>query len=90
MYKRGKDTPYLGAFHNSDIPEFYGSGTAPDFIGTDALGMLVIVSVLVRLNNTRIQSILSIPVTPPLHATLKVSFPLWTGSHGTRALSIRF
>ena len=43
MYKRGKATPFLGTFHGSDIPEFYGSsgpnGTAPDFIGTDALGM---------------------------------------------------
>ena len=50
MYKRGKATPYLGAFHGSDIPEFYGSGVAPDFIGTDALGILsslVIVSVLI-------------------------------------------
>ena len=26
-------------FHSSDIPEFYGSGASPDFIGTDALGM---------------------------------------------------
>ena len=43
MYKRGKATPFLGSFHGSDVPEFYGSigpnGTAPDFIGTDALGM---------------------------------------------------
>ena len=37
MYKRGKGP--LGAFHSSDIPEFYGSGVSPDFIGTDALGM---------------------------------------------------
>ena len=29
----------LGAFHGSDIPEFFGSGVNPDFIGTDALGM---------------------------------------------------
>jgi acetylcholinesterase len=39
VYKRGKDTPYLGAYHTSDIPEFYGSGNASDVIGTDALGM---------------------------------------------------
>ncbi|KAF5314859.1 hypothetical protein D9619_007082 [Psilocybe cf. subviscida] len=43
LYKRGKviPFPFLGAFHISDIPEFYGtvsiSGTPPDFIGTDAL-----------------------------------------------------
>ena len=37
MFKRGKGP--LGAFHSSDIPEFYGSGASPDFIGTDALGM---------------------------------------------------
>ncbi|KAF8800976.1 carotenoid ester lipase precursor [Phlegmacium glaucopus] len=37
LYKRGKSIPGLGAFHSSDIPEFYGNGTAPDFIGTDAL-----------------------------------------------------
>lgn len=36
-YKRGKATPYLGAYHSSDIPEFYGSGASPDYIGTDAL-----------------------------------------------------
>ena len=50
MYKRGKATPYLGSFHSSDISEFYGSGGAPDFIGTDALGIfssLVIISVLI-------------------------------------------
>ena len=41
MYKRGKDTPFLGAFHTSDILEFYGTGNAPDFIGTDALGMFL-------------------------------------------------
>jgi acetylcholinesterase len=39
VYKRGKNTPYLGAFHSFDILEFYGIGFAPDFIGTDALGM---------------------------------------------------
>ena len=38
MFKRGKSTPKLGAFHSSDIPEFYGFGPNPDFIGTDALG----------------------------------------------------
>ena len=50
VFKRGKSTPMLGAFHASDIPEFYGFGVnplargeavdvKPDFIGTDALGM---------------------------------------------------
>ena len=38
VFKRGKSTPKLGAFHSSDIPEFYGFGANPDFIGTDALG----------------------------------------------------
>jgi len=37
LFKRGKATPVLGAFHGSDIPEFYSSGVGPDFIGTDAL-----------------------------------------------------
>jgi acetylcholinesterase len=37
VFKRGKSTPFLGAFHSSDIPEFYASGVAPDFQGTDAL-----------------------------------------------------
>jgi carboxylesterase type B len=37
LFKRGKATPFLGSFHSSDIPEFYGTGTTPDFIGTDAL-----------------------------------------------------
>ena len=40
MFKRGKSIPKLGAFHSSDIAEFYGFGANPDFIGTDALGML--------------------------------------------------
>jgi len=35
LFKRGKGP--VGAFHSSDIPEFYGSGASPDFIGTDAL-----------------------------------------------------
>ncbi|KAJ6508826.1 sterol esterase [Mycena sanguinolenta] len=44
LYQRGSTTPYLGAFHGSDIGEFYGvpgladpAGSTPDFIGTDAL-----------------------------------------------------
>ena len=40
VFKRGKTTPEIGSFHSSDIPEFYGTGDAPDFIGTDALGMV--------------------------------------------------
>jgi acetylcholinesterase len=51
VYKRGKATRYLGAYHGSDIPEFFGSGVAPDFIGTDALGIfsnLVIVTMLIH------------------------------------------
>lgn len=39
VFKRGKSTPVLGAFHSTDIPEFYGTGDSPDFIATDALGM---------------------------------------------------
>ena len=52
VYKRGKTIPDFGAFHASDIVEFYGyvvNNTTPDFIGTDALGMFsspVIISVL--------------------------------------------
>ena len=37
MNKRGKATPTIGASHGSDLAEFYGVGTQPDFIGTDAL-----------------------------------------------------
>ena len=38
VYKRGKAiVPPLGAFHSTDIPEFYGTGDSNDFIGTDAL-----------------------------------------------------
>ncbi|PAV18605.1 sterol esterase from carbohydrate esterase family CE10 [Pyrrhoderma noxium] len=37
LYKRGKSTPILGAYHGSDIPEFYGSSTSADFIGTDTI-----------------------------------------------------
>ncbi|KAF5315369.1 hypothetical protein D9619_007114 [Psilocybe cf. subviscida] len=37
LYKRGKATPPVGAFHSSDIPEFYGVGDSSDFVGTDAL-----------------------------------------------------
>lgn len=37
LFKRGKATLDLGAFHSSDIPEFYGTDPTPDFIGTDAL-----------------------------------------------------
>ncbi|TDL14977.1 carotenoid ester lipase precursor [Rickenella mellea] len=36
LYKRGKASPFFGASHGSEVPEFYGAlGT--DFIGTDAL-----------------------------------------------------
>lgn len=41
VFKRGKATLDLGAFHSSDIPEFYGSDPTSDFIGTDALGKLL-------------------------------------------------
>ena len=45
MYKCGKAILFLGSFHGSDVPEFYGSsvlnGTAPDLIGTDVLGMFL-------------------------------------------------
>ncbi|KAF9485003.1 alpha/beta-hydrolase [Pholiota conissans] len=39
LFKRGKFAPNntVGAAHQSDIPEFYGTGSSPDFIGTDAL-----------------------------------------------------
>ncbi|PPQ78599.1 hypothetical protein CVT26_005317 [Gymnopilus dilepis] len=39
LSKRGKTQPILGAFHSTDIPEFYGSANSPDFIATDALSM---------------------------------------------------
>ena len=39
MFKRGKSIPILGAFHGSDIREFFAFGDNPYFIGTDALGM---------------------------------------------------
>lgn len=34
LYKRGKSTPYLGAYHSSDLSEFFSD---VDYIGTDAL-----------------------------------------------------
>lgn len=34
VFKRGKSTPYLGAYHSSDLSEFF---TDIDYIGTDAL-----------------------------------------------------
>jgi carboxylesterase type B len=37
LFKRGKATPTFGASHGSDVPEFYGTGASPDFIGTDAI-----------------------------------------------------
>ncbi|KAF8955416.1 carotenoid ester lipase precursor [Flammula alnicola] len=37
LFQRGKDTPTTGSNHGSDVPEFFGTGTNPDFIGTDAL-----------------------------------------------------
>ena len=40
MYKRGKVTPFLGAAHGTDVPEFYGL-VLPDFIATDALSKLL-------------------------------------------------
>ena len=39
VFKRGQGTPDVGAFHGSDIPEFYGFNVSSDFIGTDALSM---------------------------------------------------
>ncbi|EAU81840.2 carotenoid ester lipase [Coprinopsis cinerea okayama7 len=37
LWKRGKDTPYIGAAHTQEIPEIFGTGENPDYIGTDAL-----------------------------------------------------
>jgi hypothetical protein len=99
VFKRGKSIPKLGAFHSSDIPEFYGSGVAPDFIGTDALGMFffqAFVAILcaadLPITTTTIQSILPILEDPLFRATLliTVSSLLWTGNHGVRQMIIRF
>ena len=51
VFKRGKSTPVLGSFHASDISEFFGFdvlgfGAKPDFIGTDALGTFLDLSML--------------------------------------------
>jgi hypothetical protein len=78
VFKRGKATPDLGSFHASDLAEFYGAGDAPDFIGTDAVGMfsgLVLMSVLVGLTTALIpyiQSTLPILVILQSHTTLAV------------------
>ncbi|KII95435.1 hypothetical protein PLICRDRAFT_98558 [Plicaturopsis crispa FD-325 SS-3] len=37
LFKRGKDTPVLGAYHSSDLQEFYVTTSRPDYAGTDAL-----------------------------------------------------
>ena len=88
-YKRGKAIPYLGAFHGSDISEFFGSGVAPDFIGTDALGIFSNLFI-VACADTHIQLTLPILAIPLFHRTLKASSAAWTGSHGTRPLNIPF
>jgi len=92
VFKRGKTAPNLGAFHSSDISEFYGTGAAPDFIGTDALGMfsiLVTIYVLLTLLFTT-QSTSQILATLLFHTTLTVSSPLWIGNHGVRRLTIHY
>jgi hypothetical protein len=91
VFKRGKSTPMLGAFHSSDIPEFFGFGVNPDFIGTDALGMFFrpLYVLLTYHGVTTIQSILPILVIPLFHTTLTVSSPLWIGNHGVHQLTIR-
>ena len=42
VWKRGKDFLYIGSFHTSDLPEFYG--LTGDYVGTDALGMYTFIS----------------------------------------------
>ncbi|KAF8879078.1 carotenoid ester lipase precursor [Gymnopilus junonius] len=37
LFQRGKSTPITGSSHGSDVPEFFGTGASPDFVGTDAL-----------------------------------------------------
>ncbi|PPQ76538.1 hypothetical protein CVT26_013237 [Gymnopilus dilepis] len=37
LFQRGKSTAVTGSSHGSDVPEFFGTGISPDFIGTDAL-----------------------------------------------------
>ncbi|KDR82068.1 hypothetical protein GALMADRAFT_135442 [Galerina marginata CBS 339.88] len=37
LSKRGKSTALFGAEHGSDANEWFGMGTTPDFLGTDAL-----------------------------------------------------
>ena len=89
VYKRGKTTPYLGAFHSSDIPEFSGNEVAPNFTGTDALG-IYFKPCYRCCADTRVQLTLQILVTPLFLVTPKASSPVWTGSHGTRPLITRF
>ena len=94
MYSnRGKS--HVGAFHSSDIPEYYGSSASPDFIGTDALGMLPNISYYQCGLTYRgcyyysLQSTLPILVTLQFRTTQRVSSLMWTGSHGICQLSIR-
>ena len=92
VFKRGKATPNMGAFHTSDIPEFYGTDAKPDFIGTDALGIFsspVTAYVFLTLLLTT-QSTLPILVTPQFPTTLTASSPLWIGNHGVRRLIIHY
>jgi hypothetical protein len=90
VFKRGKGP--IGAYHSSDIPEFYGSSASPDFIGTDALGMFPNRSyyLSVWFDSNYLQSTLPILVTLLPRTTLRASSPMWTGKNGIRQLSIRF
>jgi len=58
VWKRGKDSLYLGSFHVSDLPEFYGF--TGDHVGTDALGMYTFIP--------------SLPRSRPLMGTTPVNF----------------
>ncbi|KAF8995824.1 carotenoid ester lipase precursor [Cyathus striatus] len=75
LYKRDKVVPFLGSFHSSDLDEFYGSGTLPDNIGTDAL-----VNFVNNLNPNspkNINSLLSL-TNWPLYSSSSTSPPLFT------------
>ncbi|KAF8987039.1 hypothetical protein BDQ17DRAFT_1415031 [Cyathus striatus] len=87
VYKRGKTTvPYLGAFHTSDLAEFYGSGTGADFIATDAL--INFVNVLDP--NSRTHNNISLLSTTywPLYSSSREAPPMFTFTDPTPAFNI--
>ena len=76
VYQRGKNTTYVGSAHSTDVPEFYGATSSPDFIGTDVIGA-PIKSLLLSLTDVNIAVNFVNSLDPNVPSRVNTLIPEW-------------